>query len=369
MKNEINKKYSKSIFHEIDRIRMCDLIISNGENRFVGLYYDYDTMEEPIVLCKYSWNINNFLRSFLERNGIPCIDNVLLSNEMYESIKTGASISSDFFSSIAPYYAKILKGKKKEEDKDFSRKLNEDVLSQILKLEEHNYKRTAKSYLKKLENNKELQKEKGRKRFEERVMELARQYEIDYRVIHNEVSQTDEIYLEYYIAEYDLDFWQMVFVAKAERKIYFATRTLCFSFDIAETEIVLGLIKALIEKTKGTLKKHVAKYCEEFRMNPRLYEIAQNTITTIIEQNLKQPGIEYSYSFDTIVFSLYIFKPNNNNSTMYEIVITYKEFLRDPEFFKSFIQNPKKMKKWNFWCKERKYNQNFFEEKNQTIEP
>ena len=49
---------------------------------------------------------------------------------------------------------------------------------------------------------------------------------------------------------------------------------------------------------------------------------------------------------------------------MYEIVITYKEFLKNPGFFKSFIQNPEPLKKWNFWCKERKYNQNFFEEKN-----
>ena len=371
MKNEVNKKYSKSIFHEIDKIRMCNLILSNGEDRFVGLYYEYNsTMAAPVVLCKGSWNINNFFRSFLDRNGIPCVDNFLISNEIYERIEIGVTISTEFWTPIAQYYSGIINKKEEEESWDFIHKLNEDVFSQISSLERHVFKRKANRFFKDLENNKDQFKENSNKNFRERVIDLAKKYEIDYRIIHNEASKTDEIYLEYYLEEYDLDFWQMIFVSKEERKIYFATRTLCYNFDIAETEVVIGFINVILETTKGSLKKHVTKYCEEFRMNTRLNEIAHNTITTIIEQNLKQLGIEYSYSFDTTVFSLYIFKPNDiNNSTMYEIVITYKEFLRDPEFFKSFIQNPKKMKKWNFWCKERKYNQKYFEEKNQTIEP
>lgn len=371
MKNEINKKYSKSIFHEIDKIRMCDLILSNGEDRFVGLYYEYNSaMEAPVVLCKGLWNINNFFRSFLERNGILCVDNNLLGNEIFDSVEIGASIPKKLYKSMASYYSGIIKDEEREKAVNFIQRLNEDVLSQIHSLEKHECKRTAKRFLKSLEKNNEQSKNKSKKNFEERVMELVRQYEIDYRIIHNEVCKTDEIYLEYYMAEYDLDFWQMIFVSKEEGKIYFATRTLCYNFDIAEIEVVIGFINAMLETTKGSLKKHVTKYCEEFRMNSRLNEIAHNTITTIIEQNLKQPGIEYSYSFNTTVFSLYIFKPNdNNNSTMYEIVITYKEFLKNPGFFKSFIQNPEPLKKWNFWCKERKYNQKYFEEKNQAIEP
>ena len=341
MKNEVNKKCSKSIFHEIDKIRMCNLILSNGEDRFVGLYYEYNsTMEAPVVLCKGLWNINNFFRSFLERNGIPCVDNNLLSNEIFDSVEIGVSIPKELYISVVPYYAEVFKDEESKESRNFIQRLNEDVFSQINTLEKHECKRTAKRYLKSLEENNEKLKNKSKKIFEERVMELARQYEIDYRIIHNEVCKTDEIYLEYYMTEYDLDFWQMIFVSKEEKKIYFATRTLCYNFDIAETEVVIGFINVILETTKGSLKKHVAKYCEEFRTNPRLYEIAQNTITTIIEQSLKQPGIEYNYSFNTIVFSLYIFKPNNNNSIMYEIVITYKEFLKNPEFFKSFIQNP-----------------------------
>ena len=46
---------------------------------------------------------------------------------------------------------------------------------------------------------------------------------------------------------------------------------------------------------------------------------------------------------------------------MYEIVITYNEFLRNPELFKKFLEDPKPMKKWNFWCKERNYNSKYFD--------
>ena len=48
---------------------------------------------------------------------------------------------------------------------------------------------------------------------------------------------------------------------------------------------------------------------------------------------------------------------------MYEVLITYNEFLRHPDVFKDFIKSPKKFTKWNFWCKELKYNQEKFDKK------
>ena len=48
---------------------------------------------------------------------------------------------------------------------------------------------------------------------------------------------------------------------------------------------------------------------------------------------------------------------------MYEIVITYKEFLKNPETFKRFIENPHIIDKWNFWCKERMYKQECFQKR------
>lgn len=33
---------------------------------------------------------------------------------------------------------------------------------------------------------------------------------------------------------------------------------------------------------------------------------------------------------------------------MFEVLITYNEFLRHPDVFKDFIKEPKKLTKWNF---------------------
>ena len=49
--------------------------------------------------------------------------------------------------------------------------------------------------------------------------------------------------------------------------------------------------------------------------------------------------------------------------SMFEVLITYNEFLRHPDVFKDFIKEPKKLTKWNFWCKEMKYKQEKFEKK------
>lgn len=51
---------------------------------------------------------------------------------------------------------------------------------------------------------------------------------------------------------------------------------------------------------------------------------------------------------------------------MYEVLINYNEFLYHPDVFKDFIKEPKKINKWNFWCKELKYKQEKFEKIFQT---
>ena len=48
-------------------------------------------------------------------------------------------------------------------------------------------------------------------------------------------------------------------------------------------------------------------------------------------------------------------------SRMFEVLITYNEFFRYPDVFKDFIKEPKKLTKWNFWCKKMKYKQEKFE--------
>ena len=114
----------------------------------------------------------------------------------------------------------------------------------------------------------------------------------------------------------------------------------------------------------------------------------------MVEMNYNQNGYEYGFDFDKTCAIIYLkkkeisedikaaimalgFQPKTKGEAskkarkgprMYEVLITYNEFLRHPDVFKDFIKEPKTFTKWNFWCKELKYNQEKFVKKFQTIE-
>lgn len=163
-------------------------------------------------------------------------------------------------------------------------------------------------------------------------------------------------------------------------------------FDYSEAEVALGFVKALVETWKGVLWNDAQKFIEEFEINPRLFDIAQNSIRTMIEMNYNQNAYEYGFDFDKTCAIIYlkkkeiseedkaaimtlalqpILKPGTpakalKGPRMYEVLIAYNEFLRHPIVFKDFIKEPKKINKWNFWCKELKYKQEKFEKIFQT---
>lgn len=110
----------------------------------------------------------------------------------------------------------------------------------------------------------------------------------------------------------------------------------------------------------------------------------------MVEMNYNQNGYEYGFDFDKTCAIIYLkektvpetqdknmstyvkllLDPETNAASrrskgprMYKVLITYNEFLRHPDVFKDFIKEPKKFNKWNFWCRERKYNQEKFDKK------
>lgn len=163
-------------------------------------------------------------------------------------------------------------------------------------------------------------------------------------------------------------------------------------FDYSEAEVALGFVKALVEAWKGVLWNDAQKFIEEFEINPRLFDIAQNSIRTMVEMNYNQNAYEYGFDFDKTCAIIYLkkkeiseedkaaikalgFQPKTKGEVskkakkgprMYEVLIAYNEFLRHPIVFKDFIKEPKKINKWNFWCKELKYKQEKIEKIFQT---
>ena len=223
--------------------------------------------------------------------------------------------------------------------------------------------------------------------FAEELRSLAEKNELNYRTLHSAIDKTDEFYLEMFFEDFELEFWQLVFVSDNDKKIYVGSKTFFRLFDFSEADIALGFVKALIDAWKDILWNDAKKFLDEFEINPRLYDIAKNSIVTMVEMNYNQNGYEYGFDFDKTYFVIYLKKKDNEiqpcnrvtdnldseateekqrGKRMFEVLITYNEFLRAPVVFKDFIKAPNKFSKWNFWCKELKYKQEKFDKKFQT---
>lgn len=388
-------KMWQSLNHVIGVISQCDVILRCKDELFIGLYYDTDVADSPVVVCKCRWNFNYYLTKVAEINGIPCVDNQPLTRALYEEVKEGDIIPSKYIRSVATVYSKLDKFKNIKEESSFYEQLNNDALAKIYNLEKIVYRQVERRCFKNKKVCESLYEGDVVRYFTEELRILAEDNEVNFRTFHNTAYKTDEFYLETYFEKYDLDFWQLVFVSEKDKKIYVGSKTFFHLFDFSEADVALGFVKALVEAWKGVLWNDDQKFIEEFEINPRLFDIAQNSIKTMVEMNYNQNGYEYGFDFDKTCAIIYLKKrtepvsqdknmsiyvrilsePENYSASiknkaprMFEVLITYNEFLRHPDVFKDFIKEPKKFTKWNFWCKELKYKQENFEKKFQTIE-
>ena len=126
---------------------------------------------------------------------------------------------------------------------------------------------------------------------------------------------------------------------------------------IAMTYCKLIHSKAVTPERKIKLKNYYNAIL--FNENPRLYDIAYNSIIAILETNYKQIGMKYGYESDFGTFIIYL-KQDPKSGKMYQIISTYNEFMRHPEYLKNFLYSPKVINKNTFLCRELNYRpQNF----------
>lgn len=312
-------------------------------------------------------DFNYYLTKVAEINGIPCVNNQPLTRALYEQVKEGDIIPSNYIRSVAVVYSNLDKFKNIKEKSEFYEQLNNDALAQIYNLEKIVYRKVERRYFKNKKVCESLYEGEVNKYFSGELRILAEDNELNFRTFHNAAYKTDEFYLETYFEKYDLDFWQLVFVSEKDKKIYVGSKTFFHLFDISEADVALGFIKALVEAWKSVLWRDAQKFIEESEINPRLFDIAHNSIITMVEMNYNQNGYEYGFEFDTTCAMIYLKKKEisveDKATRMFAVLITYNEFLLHPDVFKDFIKEPKKLKKWNFWCKEMKYKQDKFEKK------
>lgn len=357
----------KSMNHVLSVIKWCDVIIKNGQEQFVGLYYDRERFDCPIVRFKCDWELNYYLLKVFEFFPIPCVEQKMLTRALFANTAEGAYINSNYFTEVAKIYSNLYRFKNNKED--FDEELNNHVLLQLYHLETDICKRAEKKFWKQQIKNQTEEKsvDTVREMLQKNVSELAAKYDMDYRIIHNASQSTDEYYLESEVEEHNFDLWLMVMLSSKEQKIYVGNRAVFQSFEMKNVDLACEYIKTLAETTCTELVQKTNKFCDEFKINPRLYDIAENTLKTMLKMNYNRKGIEYGFNSDKTVFETYL-RDQNDPSRMYEIVISYNELLRNPDAFKKLIENPKVVRKWNFWSRRKKYRKELFDEKFQTIE-
>ena len=358
----------KSMNHVLSVINKCDVIIKNGQEQFVGLYYDRVRCDRPIVLFKCDWGLNYYLSKALELMPVPCVEQKLLARALFNNTKEGDFIDTIYISAVATIYESLPDFNVEREN--FDEELNNDVLLQLYQLEKDICKRAEKKFWKQKIKNQTEEKsvDTVREMLQKKVSELAAKYEMDYRIIHNASQSTDEFYLESEVEEHNFDLWIVVMLSTKDQKIYVGNRAIFQSFEMENVEVACEYIKALAETTCTDLVQKINQYCDEFKINPRLYDIAENTLKTMLKMNYNWNGIEYGfYGSNKTAFMTYL-RDQDDPSRMYEICITYNELLRNPDAFKKLIENPKVVRKWNFWSRRKKYRKELFDEKFQTIE-
>ncbi|SFI84788.1 FlhB HrpN YscU SpaS Family [Treponema bryantii] len=355
------KTPERHFYNLLSAIGQSDVIIRDESNRFLGLYYDSKKKEAPYVICKESGTLSNCLYKYLKTADVLCVDDSLLTENLYDNFKEGEFITDAFYNWVAKIYADLRKYKD-ETKEPFHKRLNNDLTNQINLTEKKIYNRALKRFRKnelKYSNNKSCDVERI---LEEGFTAIPEFYKLKYEKSYNEKYEVAEYCLGTEVSNYNIEFCLFIFVSKKEDAIYVCTPAFTESFKIDEAGWALGLVGELTKTITHELIRSTEKYCREFEINLRLYEKAYTSMKNLLETNYQKTGIEYGLKSDTTVFEVYLRK-QDKNSSMFFIVITCNEFLRDPEAFKKFISAPYKMRRWNFWCRERKYDQKKFDEK------
>lgn len=357
----------KSMNNILSMIRNCDVILKNGQEQYVGLYFDMENFEQPIVLFKYNSVFNYFLLKALELMPVPCVEHKILAKALFENTTEGDYIDDTYIQAVAKVYSNLPKFKDTQES--FDEELNNDLVTQLYQLEEDIFKCAEKNFIPKIVDNedKHISIDDARELLDKNIIELSEEYGMECKIIHNDSNSTYEYYLATVIKEYDFDLWLIVMFLSKERKFYIGNRSVFRSFDLCETENAIEYVKHLLQITNVKLKREIKIFCKEFKLNPRLYAITNNSIKTMLEMNYKYTEIEYGINFSMKTYVMIYLEGKVNTQKMFKICISYNEFLRNPNALKRIVQKPKYQNKWNFWCHKIKYNKDCFEEQFRNI--
>lgn len=355
MKNEnLSKKMNKLLAAACE----ADAILMNGQKHLLGLCYNTEYYDAPIVCFKTSNKFRDYFFKIAQTMRIPCLENKLLATALFDEIDEGDCISEKYFVPVTRIYSEIAEKMEQVDSSNFDKKLSQNILSQFCGDARHVCKRAERRFLKNppFAQKKYLTDKDTLEYIEKYLVAFAQKYELDIRISDNTFGERNfcidsSLFWDIQKSNPSFSFWQMLTVSLLDRKIYVASLGRFRAFDIEDAVFALNYYTAVFEYCGEKLVDNIKKYSSELWINFKSYSLAQDMVKTMLELNRKTNGIEYSFDSDTTVMDIYLEKHNAQKGERYEVVLTYNAFMRNPTAFKDFIANPRRKTTWNFWCR------------------
>ena len=337
---------------QLSKLLRCNLILINDGTWIVGISYEKDTDPAPYVIVKddSSEYYYLYIQTAMALK-IPIEKNRPLTRVLFKEANEGDIIPEEYSSSLSVIYKRVYTQKK--EQSDFEKQMHRDISSQIYRSQKGTFMRSLKKWSRNQKTVLSDQKKDNSINLKDNLQQLAKTKELEFAESYISSLNMHTFAFEHHDdSKENLDFWLMV-VVDINGKIFVRNRYVFQEFDADKASSALELVNAFVGE-KETIVQNQKKYIEEFTISPKTSDIAINSIKALLEINSNQNSIDFVGYNDTICVTIYLHK--KYCAKMYELTITYKEFLRCPEAFKKLISNPYKLYKWNFWCHGQKFN-------------
>ncbi|GHV81064.1 hypothetical protein AGMMS49944_28550 [Spirochaetia bacterium] len=120
-KNSNEQKYSKWRKRNMRKIiPNAVLVITDTIECAIALGYNSEAMQAPIVLAKGKCFIAEEIKKIAEKSKVPIVENVSLTNQLYEKARQGIEIPGKYWETVANLMAKVLKKAQKKDEEELS---------------------------------------------------------------------------------------------------------------------------------------------------------------------------------------------------------------------------------------------------------
>ena len=226
----------KPINDILNEINKSEFIIKSGYEMLIG--FQYADILEPFVTFKNSTSENFYLVRIAEKMCIPCLENKLLTRQIYSNVKEQEYIMDKYSDAFFNIYERLENNIKQNDSDDFTTKLNTEVDINFYRAEKDIFQKMIRKCSKKVQKTEDF--EDIINTFQKEIFQLSEKYGFLYQKKYYEELKLYEFYLETYIEEYKLYRWHFLFINENEQKIYITGNSFFTAFDFSDANITFA---------------------------------------------------------------------------------------------------------------------------------